>query len=155
MKKEKNKYYKYYKREINDIGAMKDKKRYISIGLDFDGTLVKHKFPLIGEEIPHAVEIINEYSEKYNVLWILNTMRTGKLLQDAINWCKEHNIELYGANRNPTQDEWESSSKTYAQFYIDDSNVCQPLIYEVGIRPYVDWIAVDKYIRPILEYLKQ
>ena len=148
-------FFKDYKRELNDIGVMKNGKRHISIGIDFDGTLVVHNYPYIGEEVPYAVDIIKEYSEKYNVLWILNTMRSGKLLDEAVNWCKNHGIELYGINRNPTQDEWESSTKAYAQFYIDDSSVGCPLIINKEHRPYVDWKAIDEYMRPILEYLNQ
>lgn len=146
-------FYKDYKRELEDLGADDGGKKIIPIAVDFDGTIVKHKFPEIGEEVPFAIDVINVLMEDYNVGWILNTMRTGKLLREAVNWCKEHGIHLYGINRNPTQDEWESSSKTYAQFYVDDSNVCQPLVFEKGYRPYVDWMSVYNYLVPILEYM--
>ena len=148
-------YYDDYKRELNEIGIMDNGKRRVSICVDFDGTMVTHQYPKIGKEVPFAVKIMKEYTEKYNVAWILNTMRSGKLLENAVKWCEKKGIQLYGINHNPEQDEWDSSTKAYGQFYIDDSNVCQPLIYEDGIRPYVDWKAVDKYMRPILEYLNK
>lgn len=144
-----------YKRELNEIGVMKNDKKYISIGLDFDGTVVMHNYPDIGPEIPYAVDIIKEYSDKYNVVWILNTMRTGPLLEDAVNWFMERGIELYGINHNPKQDEWDSSTKAYAQFYIDDSNVGCPLIASKDYRPYVNWKGIDEKMRPILEYLNK
>ena len=146
-------HYKDYKREIKDIGNIMEDKKKITIAIDFDGTLVKHHYPKIGDEVPNAIDLIKDYTENYNVVWILNTMRSGKLLDEAVKWCEKHKITLYGINHNPSQDEWTESTKTYAQFYIDDSNVGCPLIFDKNERPYVDWEKIDKSLKPILKYL--
>lgn len=155
MKKEDEKL-KDYKREMEATSRKeKNGKRKIFICVDFDGTIVKHNYPLIGDENPNAIGLMIEYKDKYNVAWILNTMRSGKLLNDAVKWLRRKGIDLYGVNSNPSQKEWTKSPKPYGQFYIDDCNIGQPLIYEDGERPYVDWLKTDKILRPILEYLNK
>ena len=48
------------------------------IALDFDGTIVEHKYPAIGEEIPFATETIRMLiAERHKV--ILWSVREGKL----------------------------------------------------------------------------
>lgn len=55
------------------------------IALDFDGTIVEHKYPAIGEEIPFATETIRMLiAERHKV--ILWSVREGKLLDEAVNW---------------------------------------------------------------------
>ena len=57
------------------------------IALDFDGTIVEHKYPAIGEEIPFATETIRMLiAERHKV--ILWSVREGKLLDEAVNWCR-------------------------------------------------------------------
>jgi hypothetical protein len=147
---------KFYVDELNGTSEKKDSgKRPIYICVDFDGTIVKHDYPLIGEENPSAIDIMLEYEEKYNVKWILNTMRSGSILKKAVKWCRLRGIDFFGVNENPTQKEWTESPKPYGIFYIDDCNIGQPLIFENGERPYVDWKKTDKILRPILEGLNK
>ena len=54
------------------------------IGIDFDGTCVTHEYPLIGRHIG-AVEVLKKLVDK-NHLLILFTMRSGKQLEEAVNW---------------------------------------------------------------------
>ena len=69
------------------------------IALDFDGTIVEHKYPAIGEEIPFATETIRMLiAERHKV--ILWSVREGKLLDEAVNWCRERGIEFYAVNRD-------------------------------------------------------
>ena len=57
------------------------------IAVDFDGTIVQHKYPEIGSEIPFATATIRRLiAEQHQV--ILWTVRRGELLQEAIDWCK-------------------------------------------------------------------
>ena len=63
------------------------------IGVDFDGTIVEHKYPEIGEERPFATEVLRKFIEDRHKL-VLWTMREGKLLEDAINWCKERGVQV-------------------------------------------------------------
>lgn len=105
------------------------------INLDFDGTCVKHKYPLIGDSIG-AEPVLRELTEKGHQL-ILFTMRDGSTLKDAVNWFKKNNIPLYGIQRNPNQ-HWTSSPKSLADLIIDDTNLFMPLIYDNG-SAYCDW----------------
>lgn len=113
------------------------------IAIDFDGTCVTHDYPRIGKEIG-ATEVLKRLVEAGHKL-ILNTMRSDKELQDAINWFKKNGIELYGVNENPTQKRWTNSPKVYAHMYIDDAALGCPLINapELSNRPFVDWDSID------------
>lgn len=91
------------------------------IAVDFDGTCVTHEFPNIGKDIG-AVPILKELIKKGHKL-ILYTMRSGDLLDEAINWFADNDIELYGVNKNPEQYKWTSSPKVFANIYIDDINI--------------------------------
>lgn len=114
----------------------------MEINIDFDGTVVTHNYPYIGKDIG-TIPVLKQLIEEGHNL-ILFTMRSGKQLQDAVNWFKEHNIPLYGINSNPTQHLWTKSPKSYAPLMIDDSALGIPLIYnkEISDRPYVDWNKV-------------
>lgn len=142
------------KRETSELlGATHVMSPNVTIALDFDGTVVKHHYPRIGEDIPHCVSIMKEYTDRYGVGWILDTMRAGDELDEAVQWFEERGVTLYGIGKDPTQHTWTESTKCYAPLSIDDRNVGTPLIYEAGERPYVDWEAIDKILRPKLEKL--
>ena len=113
------------------------------IAIDFDGTCVTHDYPRIGKEIG-ATKVLKRLVEAGHKL-ILNTMRSDKELQDAVNWFKKNGIELYGVNENPTQKLWTNSPKVYAHMYIDDAALGCPLINapELSNRPFVDWDSID------------
>lgn len=113
------------------------------IAIDFDGTCVTHDYPRIGKDIG-AVTVLKRLVEAGHKL-ILNTMRSGKELQDAVNWFNENGIELYGANENPTQKRWTQSPKVYAHLYIDDAALGCPLRMnsDLSERPFVDWEVVS------------
>ena len=49
------------------------------IAVDFDGTIVEHRYPAIGNEIPFAIETLKRLSEERHRL-ILWSVREGKLL---------------------------------------------------------------------------
>ena len=60
-------------------------------------------------------------------------------LQEAIDWFHKNEIPLYGINENPTQHNWTSSKKVFANIYIDDSALGIPLKHdEYSPLPYVD-----------------
>ena len=112
------------------------------IAVDFDGTCVTHDYPRIGKEIG-ATKVLKRLVEAGHKL-ILNTMRSGKELQDAIHWFNENGIELYGVNENPTQKRWTTSPKVYAHMYIDDAAFGCPLrnAPDFSDRPFVDWDSI-------------
>lgn len=116
------------------------------IAVDFDGTCVTHEYPEVGKDIGAAPVLRRLVDAGHKI--ILNTMRSGKTLEDAEHWFKINNIELFGSNINPTQKRWTDSPKVYAQLYIDDAALGCPLISdpEFSNRPFVDWVAVEVYL---------
>ncbi len=112
----------------------------MTIAIDFDGTCVTHDYPEVGKDIG-SVPVLKKLRKQGHEL-ILYTMRSGKELQDAVDWFKNNDISLYGIQFNPTQKEWTTSNKCYAQLYIDDAALGAPLIHGVHSRPYIDWGAV-------------
>lgn len=120
------------------------------IAVDFDGTVVKHRFPEIGDEVPNCVKVLKALQAKGYRL-VLNTMRSdgpkGNFLSDAEKWFRDREIFLWGINCNPNQKAWTTSPKVYAHLYIDDAALGVPLIHEEGERPFVDWGKVLEYLQ--------
>ena len=71
----------------------------MTIAVDFDGTIVEHRYPEIGNEIPFATETLKMLIKDHHRL-ILWSVREGKLLDDAIAWCRKRGIEFYAVNRD-------------------------------------------------------
>lgn len=113
--------------------------------IDFDGTLAIHEYPNIGEEVPLAISTCKTLQEDGHKL-ILYTMRSGKELEEAIEWCKKRGLDFWAHNENPEQNTWTSSRKVYANIYIDDAAFGCPLIYQKTCRPFVDWAKVYEVI---------
>ena len=114
------------------------------IAVDFDGTVVRHEYPDVGEDVPHAVDVLRRLNEA-GVKIIVWTMRCGEHLEvDARDWFESRDIEVWGYNENPEQSAWTDSRKCYAQAYIDDAAIGCPLIdSEDGSRPFVNWYKVE------------
>lgn len=114
------------------------------IAIDFDGTCVTHDYPEIGKGIG-SIPVLLKLVEAGHKL-VLNTMRSGKELADAVGWFQFHGIELYGVNEEPNQKEWTQSPKVYAQLYIDDAALGCPLVRNphMSQRPYVSWVHVEE-----------
>lgn len=94
------------------------------IAVDFDGTIVKHKYPALGKEIPYAIKTLKLFQEKGHQL-ILWTYRAGKELEDAVEFCKKRGLTFYAVNNNFEGEEFDGSysRKIYADIYIDDRNL--------------------------------
>lgn len=124
------------------------------ICVDFDGTVVDHRYPQIGPPVPGAISWLKKL-QRHGAKLILFTMRSNSpegssLLRDAVQFFEENGIRLYGINRNPDQDSWTSSPKAYGEVYVDDSGFGCPLIHPKGfVRPCVDW----KIAGPQLEHM--
>ena len=69
------------------------------IAVDFDGTIVEHKYPEIGKERPFAIATLKKLQAERHLL-ILWTVREGQLLNDAIAFCRERGLEFYAVNAN-------------------------------------------------------
>ena len=126
------------------------------ICIDFDGTIVDHRFPEIGLPVPGALDWMSKF-QAAGARLILFTMRSdggrnGDVLTAAVNYLKENGIQLYGINKNPTQVHWTSSPKAYGQLYIDDAAFGCPLKEMDGFeRPCVDWDIVGPGVMKMLE----
>ncbi len=96
----------------------------MKIAVDFDGTIVEHKYPAIGKELLFAFETLRELQKKNHQL-ILWTFRHGKELDEAIEYCLERGIEFYAVNQNYPEEEYDGSvsRKIDADIYIDDRNL--------------------------------
>lgn len=115
----------------------------MTIAVDFDGTIVEHRYPEIGEELPFATETLKMLIKDQHRL-ILWSVREGKLLQEAIDWCKERGVEFWAVNRDyPEEDGTKNnnhfSRKLKADLFIDDRNVGGLL----------DWGQIYHMIRPL------
>jgi len=96
----------------------------IKIAVDFDGTIVDHEFPAIGKEKLFAFQTLREL-EKLGARLILWTFRTGKELDEAVEFCRKNGIEFYAVNKNYPEEIFDEtvSRKIDADIYIDDKNV--------------------------------
>jgi len=97
------------------------------IAVDFDGTIVEHKYPAIGKEKPFAIETLCDLVAEGHKL-ILWTARDGKLLEDAVQFCRQRGLEFYALNSNYPEgymfaDKSDKSCKVIADLYIDDKNL--------------------------------
>lgn len=95
----------------------------MTIAVDFDGTIVEHEYPEIGKPIPFAVETLKQLHKDGHTL-ILWTVREGRLLQEAIEYCEKKGVTLYAANKNhPEEDASKAPRKLAADLFIDDRNL--------------------------------
>ncbi len=99
----------------------------MTIAVDFDGTIVEHRYPEIGEEKPFAIETLKMLIKDRHKL-ILWTVRTGKLLDEAVEWCRERGVEFYATNKDYPEEKQENNP-TYTRklnsidYFIDDRNI--------------------------------
>lgn len=99
------------------------------IAVDFDGTIVEHRYPQIGKELPFAVSTLRQLQkEQPELRLILWTVREGELLRQAVDWCAERGLTFFAVNSNyPEELPTEASAgqgcrKVTADLYIDDRN---------------------------------
>jgi len=94
------------------------------LAIDFDGTIVEHRYPAIGRIRPFAFETLKALQKKNHriILW---THRSGDELDDAVSFCRENGLEFYAVNKNYPEEKWneKDSRKILADIYIDDRNL--------------------------------
>ena len=64
----------------------------MTINVDFDGTVVTHAFPKIGEDIG-SVKVLKRLVKDGHQL-IIFTMRSGNTLEEAVKWFNDNEIPL-------------------------------------------------------------
>ena len=112
----------------------------MTIAVDFDGTIVEHKYPKIGKPIPFAIDVLKKIQKEERHTLILWTVREGALLQEAIDYCKEQGLEFYAHNKNFPGEDFEPGKdgrKVSVDRFIDDRNI--------GGLP--DWSVIYKIIK--------
>ena len=98
----------------------------MTIAVDFDGTIVEHRYPEIGPEVPFATETLKMLiRDRHKV--ILWTTREDKLLEDAVEWCRQRGVEFYAVNKDYPEETTENnqhfSRKLKVDIFIDDRNL--------------------------------
>jgi len=97
----------------------------MNIAVDFDGTIVEHKYPQIGQEIPFAVATLKKLQKEGHRL-ILWSVREGDLLDEAVEWCRARGLEFYAVNRDMPDESLtpiDHGRKLTVEMFIDDRNV--------------------------------
>lgn len=131
----------------------------MTIAIDFDGTIVEHKYPRIGREYPFALATLRKLAQEGHKL-ILWTVREGEQLAEAIEFCRAKGVEFYAINSNYPDASLEadlSARKLKVDLFIDDRNLGGlPLRDRSTDAP--DWSAIYEIIHnnlTIEEYYKQ
>ncbi|KKN10323.1 hypothetical protein LCGC14_1037610 [marine sediment metagenome] len=94
------------------------------IAIDFDGTIVDHRYPDIGEPKPNVVNVLKRLLNEGHTL-IIWTCRGGSELIAVYEWLKLRKLQdiLVNVNVPYEQINFQPSPKIYADMYIDDRNL--------------------------------
>jgi len=111
----------------------------MKIAVDFDGTIVDHEYPRIGKIKLFAFETLKALQKRGDSL-ILWTYRSGKELDEAVEFCRKNGIEFYAVNKNYPEEIFDDtmSRKIEADIYIDDRN----------IGGFKDWSEIWQLLNP-------
>lgn len=98
----------------------------MTIAVDFDGTIVEHRYPEIGKEIIFATDTLKMLINDGHQL-ILWTVREGEMLDEAVEWCRQRGVEFYAVNKDFPEEDVEKnenySRKLRVDLFIDDRNI--------------------------------
>jgi len=98
--------------------------RSLILAIDFDGTIVEDRYPSVGKPMAFAFETLKKLESDGHRL-ILWTYRTGKKLEEAVEFCRQNGLEFYAVNRSfPEEDVLDPANgrKIHADLFIDDRN---------------------------------
>ena len=95
------------------------------LAIDFDGTIVEDAYPKIGKPNIFAFETLKKLqSEGYRlILW---TYRSGKYLEEAVEFCRKNGVEFYAVNSSFEGEIFDGetqSRKIDADLFTDDRNL--------------------------------
>ncbi len=79
----------------------------MTIAIDFDGTIVEDNYPGIGKPQLFAFDTLRKLQERGHRL-ILWTYRTGKSLDEAIDFCKANGVVFYAVNKSFPEEEFDA-----------------------------------------------
>lgn len=92
------------------------------VAVDFDGTLVKNKYPYCENPNMELIEWIKTNRDK--MILILHTCREGKQLEYAVDYLKDNfdiSFDYVNENVGWKVREYGDCRKIYADIYIDDN----------------------------------
>lgn len=113
--------------------------KHLIIAVDFDGTIVEHKYPNIGKEFPNSIYFLKKIKEQKHLL-ILWTCREGKELKEAVDYCKSRGLEFDAVNKNIVDfGDNIAKSKILFDLSIDDRNM----------DANIDWAYIFKRVQEI------
>lgn len=97
----------------------------LTLAIDFDGCIVKEKYPKIGKLRKDAKKIVNTLYDDghYIIIW---TCRTGKHLLEAELFLIKNKIRYHKINQHHPQDLLlykDFGPKIGASYYIDDKGI--------------------------------
>ena len=119
----------------------------LKIAVDFDGTIVEHRYPEIGKEVMFALQTLRTLQEQGHLL-ILWTYRSGKELDDAVEYCRRNGIVFYAVNSSYPEEEFDEdydSRKIDVDIFIDDRNIG-------GLPPWGEiYQMINPHEKPTLE----
>lgn len=98
---------------------MNHEERPMVHAVDFDGVIVENQFPDIGKINENVVKEIKKRKRDGGVI-ILWTTRIGEELNEAVKFCREHNIPIDYVNRNVDWLPFKTSRRIFADEYICD-----------------------------------
>ena len=95
------------------------------IAVDFDGTIVEDAYPMVGKPIPFAINVLKKLANEEHHQLVLWTVREGKTLDDAVQYCRDNGVEFYAVNKIFPEEDVKNpfSRKITADIFIDDRNV--------------------------------
>ena len=106
------------------------------VAIDFDGTVVNHEFPVIGQELPGALNTMRAMQKAGHKI-IIWTCRCGKEIAEMVAWFTEKNFVPDAINSNIGLRDGYGVPKIYADFYFDDR----------GFPPFSGWdSAYEKFV---------
>lgn len=96
------------------------------IAVDFDGTIVEHAYPAIGKPIPFAIDVLKRLQTECHHQLILWTVREGKLLDEAVEYCRQRGLEFYAINKSYPEEVFDNTTSRKlhnVDMWIDDRNL--------------------------------
>ena len=103
---------------------------YQIIAVDFDGTLCFSNWPELGEPNLPLIRYLLAQKRAGNKL-ILWTCRAGEALENAVSWCRDHQLEFDAVNDNLPEiieQYGNNSRKITCDYYIDDKAILPDML---------------------------
>lgn len=119
------------------------------LAIDFDGTIVDHKFPLIGELKPYAKEVINRLFDKGHEIIIWTCRSEPRDIKNMKDFLDNNGIKYNRINENSRRVTFGCWPKIYANMYIDDRGFFfDEIADEVGDKL---WLFIEKKVNLVAE----